>query len=148
MRTNRWEEKPMSTVRRHAAVLLLLLGAAILGFVLPARADPREISVGGVWITLLDHDVAGYTSYQRAVEVRRRITEVLSIPELRQGAVVAVKQVGHEAVISVGDVLVFTVTPDDVAGTWMPPLDVARQWARLLAAGLSRAMPDADFHTF
>jgi hypothetical protein len=140
--------EPMPTVCRHAALLLLLLGTAILGLVSPARADPREISIGGVWVTLLDHDVAGYTSYQRAVEVRRRITEVLSIPGLRQGTVVAVKQVGQEAVISVGDVLVFTVTPDDAAGTWMTPLDVAHQWARLLAAGLSRAMPDADFHTF
>jgi hypothetical protein len=138
----------MSIIRRHAAVPLLLLGTVILGFTLPARADSREISVGGVWITLLKHDVAGYTSYQRAVEVRRRITEVLSIPEFRQGVVVAVKQVGREAVITVGDVLVFTVTPDDAAGTWMTPLDVARQWARLLATGLSRAIPDADFHTF
>jgi len=138
----------MSTIRRHAAVPLLLLGTVILGLALPARADPREISVGGVWITLLDHDVAGYTSFQRAIEVRRRITEVLSIPGFRQGAVIAVKQVGLEAVVTVGDVLVFTVTPDDAAGTWMTPLEVARQWARLLALGLTRAFPDADFHTF
>ena len=138
----------MSTIPRHAAVPLLFLGIVILGLALPARADPREISVGGVWITLLDHDVAGYTSFQRAVEVRRRITEVLSVPGFRQGAVVKVNQVGWDAVITVGDVLVFTVTADDAAGTWMTPLEVARQWARLLATGLSRALPDADFHTF
>ncbi len=138
----------MSTWRRHAATALLLLGTVILGLALPAYADPRDISVGGVWITRIDHDAAGYTSYERAVEIRRRITEVLSIPGFRQGAVVAGKQAGQEAVITVGDVLVFTVTPDDAAGTWMTPLDVARQWERLLAEGLSRAIPDANFHTF
>jgi hypothetical protein len=140
----------MPTWRRHATVplALLLLGATVLGIALPAFADAREISVGGVWITRLDHDAAGYTSFQRAVEVRRRITEVLSTPQFRQGAVVEVKQVGQEAVIMVGDLLVFTVTPDDAAGTWLTPLDVAHQWGRLLTEGLSRALPDTNFHMF
>ncbi len=61
----------MPACRRHAALPLALLLGAVLGLVLPARADMREISVGGVWITRLDHDAAGYTSFQRAIEVRR-----------------------------------------------------------------------------
>ncbi len=139
----------MSTCRRHAAVpVALLLGATVLGAALPALADARDISVGGVYICSILHDSAGYTSYERATQVNQRITEVLSVPEFRRGAVVAVKQVGQDAVITVGDVLVFTVTADDAAGTWMTPLDVAHQWARLLAEGLSRAIPDANFHTF
>lgn len=138
----------MSTWRRHVAVRLLLLGTVMLSLALPARADPREISVGGIWITRIEHDAAGYTSYQRAVEVRRRITEVLSSPNFRHGTTVSVQPMGKAAIVRVGDLLVFTVTPEDAVGTWMPPLDVARQWARLLAEGLSKALPDADFHTF
>ena len=139
----------MPTCRRHVTVpVALFVGAALLSIALPAFADPREIAVGGVWITLLDHDAAGYTSLQRAVEVRRRITEVLSTPKFRQGATVSVQPLGKAAVVMVGDLLVFTVTPADAAGTRMTPLDVAHQWARLLAEGLSRALPDSDFHVF
>jgi hypothetical protein len=138
----------MSIWRRHAAVPLLLLGTVMLSLALPARADEREISVGGIWITRLDHDAAGYTSYQRAVEVRRRITEVLSTPKFRQGTTVSVQPLGKAAIVMVGGLLVFTVTPEDAAGTRMTPLDVAHQWARLLAEGLSRALPDDNFHTF
>jgi hypothetical protein len=134
--------------RGNVIPLVLLLGVTVLGVSHPALADARDISVGGVWITRLDRDAAGYTSLQRAVEVRRRITEVLSSPQLRQGAVVTVTQAGKDAVIAVGGALVFTVTPTDAAGTWLTPLDVAHQWARLLAEGLSRAIPDGEFHTF
>ena len=139
----------MATCRGYGtASLVLLLGAIVFGMVLPALADARDISVGGVWITRLDHDVPGYTSLQRAVEVRRRITDILSTPAFRQGVVVTVRQAGRGAVVIVGDVLVFTVTPEDAAGERMTPVEVAHQWARLLAEGLNRAIPDADFHTF
>ncbi len=138
----------MSTWRRHAAILLLLLAAAVLVIPRPALADEREIAVGGIWITLLTHDAAGYTSYQRAVEVQRRITEILSTPKFRQGTTVSVQPLGKAAIVTVGGMLVFTVTPEDAAGTWLTPLDVAHQWARLLAEGLSRALPDANFHVF
>jgi hypothetical protein len=133
---------------RQLVLLALLLGVSLLSLGLPALADARDISVGGVWITRLDHGAAGFTPLQRAVEVRRRITEVLSTPEFRQGAVVSVKEFGQDAVITVGDVLVFTVTPQDASGSWLTPVEVAHQWARLLAEGLSRAIPDADFHSF
>ena len=138
----------MSTWRRHAVVPLLLLVAAVPVLARPALADPREITVGGIWITLIDHDAAGYTSLERAIEVRRRITEVLSTPKFREGTTVSVRPMGKSAVVTVGGLLVFTVTPQDAVGTSMAPLDVARQWARLLAEGLSRALPDADVHVF
>ena len=138
----------MSTWRRHAYVPLLLLAALIPALARPALADPREIAVGGIWITLIDHDAAGYTSFQRAIEVRRRITEVLSTPKFREGTTVSAQPAGTGAVVMVGGLLVFTVTPQDVKGTWMTPLDVAHQWARLLAEGLSRALPDPGFHVF
>lgn len=138
----------MSTWRRHAFVPLLLLAALIPALARPALADPREIAVGGIWITLIDHGAAGYTSFQRAIEVRRRITEVLSTPKFREGTIVSVQPLGKAAVVMVGGLLVFTVTPQDAVGTSMAPLDVARQWARLLAEGLSRALPDSNFHVF
>lgn len=138
----------MSTWRRHAVVPLMLLAVAIPVLARPALADPREIAVGGIWITLIDHDAAGYTSFERAIEVRRRITEVLSTPKFREGTIVSVQSMGKGAVVMVGGLLVFTVTPQDATGTWMAPVDVARQWARLLAEGLSRALPDSSFHVF
>lgn len=138
----------MSTWRRHAVVPILLVVAAIPALARPAFADPREIAVGGIWIALINHDAAGYTSFERAIEVRRRITEVLSTPKFRQGTTVSVQPLGKAAVVMVGGLLVFTVTPEDATGTWMTPLDVAHQWARLLAEGLSRALPDTNFHVF
>jgi hypothetical protein len=142
----------MSMHRRHAplaaAWITSLAGILVLGLTLPALADARDISVGGVWVCRITHDSAGYSSYQRAVQVNQRITQVLSTPRFRQGAVVAVKQVGDTATVTVGDVLVFTVTPDDTAGTSVTPVTLARQWAQRLAQGLSQALPTSNFHTF
>jgi hypothetical protein len=114
----------------------------------PALADIGDIAVGGVWICRITHAASGYSPAQRAVEVNRRITEVLSTPRFRLGAVVSVRPAGGSAVILVGDKLVFTVAPEDVAGTTITPIQQARLWARLLAQGLSKALPDANFHTF
>ncbi len=128
--------------------VLLLTGTLLFGPALPALADARDISVGGVFITRLTQDASGYTSYQRAVQVNARITEILSTPKFRRGASVAVRQDGLSAVITVGELLVFTVTPQDAAGTSVTTLQLARQWAQLLAQGLSKALPDSNFHVF
>jgi len=128
--------------------VLRLTGALVLGLALPALADARDISVGGVFITRITEDAAGYTSYERAVQVNGRITEILSTPTFRRGASVAVRQGGSSALITVGDLLVFTVTPQDAAGTSVTTLQLARQWAQLLAQGLSKALPDSSFHVF
>lgn len=134
---------------RVRLMIIVLAGiVAVLGPVSPAAADVRDISVGGVWITRLDHDAAGYTSFQRAVEVWRRITEVLSTPKFRQGTTVSVRPIGKAAIVTVGDLLVFTVTPDDAEGTTVTPLVLARQWAQRLAEGLRYALPDAHIHVF
>lgn len=134
---------------RTTALWAALLSAVIVGgLARPALADPRDISVGGVYITRITHDASGYTSYERATQVNKRITQVLGTPEFRHGAVLAVKEMGRSAIITVGDQLVFTVTPEDAAGTSMTPLVLARQWAQLLAQGLSKALPASDFHVF
>ena len=126
---------------------LLTLGF-LAGLPRVALADERDISVGGVWVCRISHDVSGYTAVRRATEVRKRITNVLSIPRLRRGAVITVRPTGHDAVVTVGEILVFTVTPADATVTSVTPLELAHQWAARLAAGLSKALPDATFHTF
>jgi hypothetical protein len=133
-------------------VVLLSVGL-VLGLALPALADERDIEVGGVWVCRITHDASGYTSYQRAAEVRRRITEVLSTPIYRKGgAVVEVHQVGNTATITVGDILVFTIVPEDTTGDSVAPhvtlLELAQAWAKRLADGLSRALPDPNHHGF
>ena len=72
------------------AVLIVAMAVAAAA-VRPAFADPRDVSVGGVWITRITHDSAGVSAADRATEVTRRITQVLSTPKLRQGTVVAVR---------------------------------------------------------
>jgi hypothetical protein len=140
--------------RRLVALSIAVLTAGlVLELSLPALADERDISVGGVLVCRITQDVSGYTSYQRAAEVRKRITEVLSNPKFRQGGVaVEVRPAGDDALITVGGTLVFTVTREDTMGDsvapHMTPLEVARQWAARLADGLSRALPDTDLHTF
>lgn len=139
--------------RRPVAVSIVLAAGLVLGLSLPVLADERDISVGGVWVCRITQDVSGYTSYQRAAEVRKRITEVLSNPKFRQGGVaVEVRPAGDDALITVGGTLVFTVTREDTMGEpvapHLTPLEVARQWAARLADGLSKALPDADLHTF
>jgi len=141
----------MDAARRFMIALLTVLIAG--GLPLPALADVRDISVGGVWICRITHDASGYTSYNRAAEVRKRITEVLSNPDYRKGgAVVDVRQVGTTVTISVGPTLVFTVVPEDTMGEPVAPhmtsLEVARQWAARLSTGLSRALPDPNLHVF
>jgi hypothetical protein len=141
----------VSSDRRLVTVLLaaFTLGV-VVALALPAHADERDISVGGVWICRITHDVSGYTAAQRAVEVRKRITQILSDPRFSKGALVEVHQVGPTAVVTVGDLLVFTVTPDDTQGPPVAPHtttgELARQWAQRLAEGLSRALPDRTFH--
>jgi hypothetical protein len=133
--------------RRAFVIAVLLAGAALAaGVVRPAFADPRDISVGGVWITRITHDSAGRSAADRAVEVTRRITQVLSTPKLRQGAVIAVRPFGSDATVTVGNILVFTVTPDDAQGTSSTPMQIAKQWAALLGEGLTRALPGANFY--
>lgn len=133
--------------RRTFVLAGLLIGAAVVaGIAAPAFADPRDVSVGGVWITRITHDWAGVSAVDRATEVTRRITQVLSTPQFRQGAVVTVKTEGPAALITVGNILVFTVTPGDVAGTSSTPLQLAKYWASLLGQGLTRALPGSAFY--
>jgi hypothetical protein len=133
----------------HRASLVaagLLLAFAVAGTARPAFADPRDVSVGGVWITRITHGWGSYSAEDRATEVTKRITQVLSAPQFRQGAVVAVKFDGVDAIVTVGDLLVFTVTPADAEGTYNTPMQVAKSWARLLAQGLTKALPGSSFY--
>lgn len=140
----------MRTARTIVAGAAAVAAAVVIlaGLAGPAFADARDISVGGVYITTITHDSAGYTSYQRAEAVNRRITNVLSTPAFRSGATLTVQPQGPNAIINVGSMLVFTVTQEDVAGTNMTAVAVARQWAVKLAEGLSKAMPTGQFHVF
>lgn len=140
----------MPAVRIAAFVLAsVMAGGIFAGLIQPAMADVGDISVGGVWISKITENAAGFLAEQRATEVNKRITEVLSDPRFRHaGAAVSVRPMGDTTAILVGDQLVFTVTPADATGTGVTTLVLARQWAQRLAQGLSKALPDANFHTF
>jgi hypothetical protein len=131
----------MPTTQRALAVFLIAAAGLLTGFAVPARADTGEISVGGVWVCDITHDASGFTAAERAVEVRRRITELLSTPSARQGLTLSVQRNGANAVVLAGGLLIFTVTPSDTVGTSVSTLVLARQWASRLGEGLSRAIP-------
>ncbi len=131
------------------ALASAMVWGLLAGPLQPAMADEGDISVGGVWVSKITHDAAGYSAEQRAIEVMKRITEILSAPKYRfTGAVVSVRPMGDAAAIRVGDHLVMTVTPEDATGTGVTTAELARQWAQRLAEGLSKALPDPNFHTF
>lgn len=138
----------MHAGRLAVVAVTLIAPAFVLGTALPSRADIGDISVGGVWICRITQPALGLTAEQRAVQVNKQITEALSTPKFRRGAVVSIRPKETAATISVGDLLIVTVTPEDAKGTSVTPMALARQWAQRLATGLSKALPDAEFHTF
>jgi len=139
----------MRTHRTLVTTAIAVLAGSLMAWLpRPALAEVTDISVGGVWVCRITHDASGFTAEQRAVEINRRITDVLSTPEFRKGAIVSVKPAGTGAVILVGNQLVFTVTPDDAEGTSVTPVELARQWAQRLAMGLSNALPGSGFQPF
>jgi len=143
----------MHVIRPFAgAVSLLIGGVLLLGLGGPALADASSISVGGVWVCNITQDASGFTAAERIVQVRQRITEVLSTNRFRDNpnVFVRVRAAGHDALISAGDpvgqILVFTVTPQDAAGTSLTPVQLADQWAPRLAQGLAKAMPSSRWN--
>lgn len=135
----------MKLLRQLAVPAVLIAALAATFAASPAVADPRDISVGGVYICRITQPSQGYTAEQRATEVNKRITQILSAPQLRQGAVVSVTKNGADALVTVGNILVFTVTPADAAGSGTT-LYVAKRWGALLSEGLSKALPGSTFH--
>lgn len=135
---------------RLAAVAVALIASAVIVVATsqPVLADIGDISVGGVWVCRITQPALGLTAEQRAVQMTKQITEALSTPKFRRGAVVSIRPKDSSATISVGDLLIVIVTPEDAKGTSVAPLELARQWAQRLAVGLSKALPDAEFHTF
>lgn len=135
----------MKFLRKPTVPAVLIAALAATFATNAAFADARDISVGGVYITTIKQPSQGYTAEQRATEINKRITQILSTPELRQGAVVSVTQSGQDALVTVGNILVFTITPADAAGSGTT-LYVAKRWAALLSEGLSKALPGSTFH--
>jgi hypothetical protein len=140
---------------RPTVVVTFILSLAMTGGAMggllpqPAMADQEDISVGGVWVSKITHDAAGFSAQERAVEVTKRITEILSNPTYRHaGAAVAIRPIGQSTAIMVGDQLAMTIMPEDTTGTGVTTMELARQWAQRLAQGLAKALPDANFHTF
>ena len=137
----------------HTARGLVICVVAVAGLVLsvayPALADVGDISVGGVWVCRITRGAGGLSPEQRAAQINRRITEVLSIPgTARRTILISVRPLGASAAIVVGDITVLTVTPADAADTHVTTMELARQWARRLVAGLQRALPSTTFHGF
>ena len=134
---------------RGLVVFAIALTSLVFGVAYPALADIGDISVGGVWACRITRGAEGASLEQRVVQIERRITEVLSLPGIdRRAITVSVRPLGQSAAIVVADITVITVTREDVAGTNVTTMELARQWARRLVAGLQRALPSATFHGF
>ncbi len=136
-------------VRRVAVLALALIGTAAAVWIPgPAFADIGDISVGGVWVCRITEPALGLSVEERVVQINKQITEALSTPKFRRGATIAVRADGPNVRIVMEHLTIVTVTPADAKGTTVKPMELARQWAARLATGLSKALPDAEFHTF
>jgi hypothetical protein len=134
--------------RLAVMAMVLLTTAIVVGTPAPSLADVGDISVGGVWVCRITQPAMGLTAAERAVQVNKQITEALSTPKFRRGATISIHSQGLVAKIMIDTLLILTVTPEDAMGTTVTPMELARQWARRLATGLSKALPDSEFHTF
>ena len=138
----------MLTARR-LVILIIAVAGLVLSVSYPAMADIGDVSVGGVWVCRITRGAGGLSLEQRVVQINRRITEVLSLPGTdRRSISISVRPLGASATIVVADITVMTVTPADAAGTHVTTMELARQWARRLVAGLQRALPSTTFHGF
>jgi len=117
---------------RLAIVAVALIGSAVAGLPQPSLADVGDVAVGGVWVCRITQPALGLTAEQRAVQMTKQITEALSTPKFRRGAVLSIRPKGTSVTISVGDLLIVTVTPEDAKGTSVAPMELARQWAQRL----------------
>lgn len=132
--------------RWMAGACVVLVGGLVLGLAAPALAQIGDVSIGGVWVCRLTRGIGQLSLDERMVEIERRIANVLHDPKYRGvGVRVTVRPIGRNAEIIVGDVSIMTVTVDDVAGTNVPPVEAARQWAARLVKGMNQALPDANF---
>ena len=138
----------MLTARR-LVILIVAVAGLVLSVSYPAMADIGDVSVGGVWVCRITRGAGGVSPEQRVVQINRRITEVLSIPGTdRRSISMSVRTLGASAAIVVADITVITVTSEDAAGADVTTMELARQWARRLVAGLQRALPGTTFHGF
>jgi hypothetical protein len=134
---------------RGLGVSVIVVASLVLGAAYPALADVGDIAVGGVWVCRITRGAGGLSLEQRVAKIERQITEVLSLPGIdRRSVPILVRPLGGSATIAVAGITVMTVTPEDAAGTRVTTTELARQWARRLAAGLQRAIPSATFHGF
>jgi hypothetical protein len=138
----------MRVHRRAVGAAAVIALAIVFGTPTPSRADAGDISVGGVWVCRITQPALGLTAEERAVQTNKQITEALSTPKFRRGATIAVRAEGPTAKIMIDTLVIVTVTPEDIKGTTVTTIELARQWAKRLAKGLSKALPDAEFHTF
>jgi uncharacterized lipoprotein YbaY len=123
-----------------ATAIVIHVGGAI-----PASAEVGDISVGGTWVCRLTRGAGGLTLEQRVRQIEQRIADLLSLPELRRRRIsVEVRPAGSGAEIIAADIVIMAVTPEDTAGTKMPTLELANQWAGRLAQGLRRALPGRE----
>ena len=139
----------MQHTTRGLVISIIAVGSLVLGLAYPALADIGDISVGGVWVCRITRGAGGLSLEQRVAKIDRQITEVLSIPGTdRRSISISVRPLGRSATIVVADITVITVTPADAAGAHVTTMELARQWARRLVAGLQRALPSTTFHGF
>jgi hypothetical protein len=109
----------------------------------PALADIGDVSIGGVWVCRLTKGAGGLTLEQRMQQIERNMYAVVNNPKYHQqrSVPVSIRPAGQGTAIIVEDLVIFVVTPDDVAGTGAKPIGAARQWAQLLAKGFNQALP-------
>ncbi len=127
----------MSRVGYTALVALV----ALLGAGLSAGAgEAREIVIANEMVLRIRVAPQGMTLKERALEVERRLVEILSHEDLSPPDV-QIKQKAGCPTIYVGRHMLITVTAADASANKATPAQLARMWAENVRRQLPKAEP-------
>jgi len=118
----------MRVDRRAVGAAAVIAFSIAVGTATPSLADAGDVSVGGVWVCRITQGASGLTAEERAVQMTKQITEALSTPKFRRGATISVRPQGPAAKIMIDTLLIVTVTPEDIKGTTVTTMELARTY--------------------
>lgn len=125
---------------RSLVALALTLGL-LGGLAAPALAEVGDVIVGGVLILRIRAEAGGMSIEQRVVVVHQRIVEALSRVRPFRPEAVAIRMVGGQPTLFVGDIMIITVDANHARLNGSTQQALAEIWARNLREGLPKAVP-------
>ena len=132
-------------MKRSLCWLILAVAWEALAVAAPPSTPPEEtrVTLGGVLVVQFRAASGGFSPVRRAATMENRIVEILSRPDLTPDAVrVTPGKGGRSATITVGPILLVTVTEADAQANRSTPMKLATTWAESFRRGYAEARPE------